>query len=60
LEYIYDKMCASCWSPSRVCITMYGSENVKFTVVVNFLEVGSVVVIVNFTASESYVISDRY
>ena len=43
-----------------MCITMHGSENVKFTVVVNFLEVGSVVVIVNFTASESYVISDRY
>jgi len=41
-------------------ITMYGSQNVKFTVVVNYLEVGSVVFIMNFTVSESYGISDRY
>jgi len=39
---------------------MHGSENAKFTVVVNCLEVGSVMVIMNFTVSESYGISNRY
>ena len=24
-----EKKCASCWSFSRMCITMHGSENVK-------------------------------
>ena len=53
-------MCASCWSHSRMCITMHGAENVMFTVVVNCLEVGSVVVSANFTVSKSYGTSDRY
>jgi len=25
-------MCASCWSLSRMCITMHGTENVKFKI----------------------------
>ena len=46
-------MCATFWFLSRICITMHGSENVKCTVVANCLEVGSVVVIMNFTVSGS-------
>ena len=41
-----------------MCITTHGSENVKFTVVVNCLEVGSLVVSMNFTVSEIYGVSD--
>jgi len=29
-EGYYKEDCASCWSSSRTCITMYGSENVEF------------------------------
>jgi len=31
---IIKKKCAACWSCSHVCITMHGSKNVKFTVLV--------------------------
>jgi hypothetical protein len=37
LEYINEKKCASCWSFSRICITMHGAENVKFHKYVMFV-----------------------
>ena len=35
LKQTNKKKCASCWSCSRLCITMHGSENVTVNIFVN-------------------------